>query len=420
MKLWTRDEYLALRERSPNLRACLRVIREGESYQDDRGYFVRYGGHKQAPKFFDDLSKHPRIFELTKDGRKSSAAGAYQITATTYDDFAPRIGVTAFERDDQDALAIAIMHEENALDDALQGRLGAWVAKLGGRWSSLPSNTDGQPTIAMAEAAAVFAKYGGALLGTTEQPAVPITEIDLSAVPPREEPMEQPTSSITWGDVAKVGGTIASFFNPFVGAVITSLSPLLQEKIAKEVGRHTDPGTAKAVAANLSDVITKTVSRETQSADQFEAVAALRKDPVLAAKVEQAVAQRLEELAPFIEALHKIEREQAAMSEQSMQAAFDRERSVAPEQSVQRPVLSFTQWALGISTAFIGALLGLQIYMKNGEEPSGQLIILFVMLVTTFANTFRTQNDYAFGSSRGSSAKDALNTALAAEITRRK
>lgn len=43
---------------------------------------------------FDDFSKHPRIFERRKDGRLSSAAGAYQITATTYDrmgggDFGP-------------------------------------------------------------------------------------------------------------------------------------------------------------------------------------------------------------------------------------------------------------------------------------------------------------------------------------------
>jgi len=70
---------------SDNLRAFLRVIREGESSQDDDlAYRMRYGGVGQAPKTFDSFDQHPQIYEPTPTGQVSSAAGAYQIVASTW------------------------------------------------------------------------------------------------------------------------------------------------------------------------------------------------------------------------------------------------------------------------------------------------------------------------------------------------
>ena len=78
----------------PNVQAFLRVIRQGESSQADDAYRLRY--HPTRRTYFDDLSTHPRIFEVTPDGRRSSAAGAYQITATTWSDIAPQLGLVDF------------------------------------------------------------------------------------------------------------------------------------------------------------------------------------------------------------------------------------------------------------------------------------------------------------------------------------
>jgi hypothetical protein len=70
-------------------------------------------------------------------------------------------------------------------------------------------------------------------------------------------------------------------------------------------------------------------------------------------------------------------------------------------------------FAVGLVTLFTGCLVGWQMYLKNGEEPNGQLLILFVMLATTFVNMLRTQNDWGFGSSRQSAAKDATIAQMA-------
>ena len=60
-------------------RAFLNTIADGES---NGAYDVRYSA--KGGVSFDPESGHPRIFEPTKDGRKSSAAGRYQFTWTTW------------------------------------------------------------------------------------------------------------------------------------------------------------------------------------------------------------------------------------------------------------------------------------------------------------------------------------------------
>ncbi len=70
-------------------RAFLNAVAGGES---GGRYDIRYTPEGGAT--FDDLTRHPAIFERRKDGRLSSAAGRYQFTATTWDslgggDFSP-------------------------------------------------------------------------------------------------------------------------------------------------------------------------------------------------------------------------------------------------------------------------------------------------------------------------------------------
>jgi muramidase (phage lysozyme)/DNA-binding phage protein len=94
---------------------------------------------------FSDFSKHPNIVGLrTKEG-PSTAAGKYQITKTTYDDFAPRVGVSDFSPGSQDKVALAIIQSQGALDDVKAGNFRAAIDKLGGRWASLPSSKYSQP-----------------------------------------------------------------------------------------------------------------------------------------------------------------------------------------------------------------------------------------------------------------------------------
>lgn len=74
---------------APHQRAFLNAIAGGES---GGRYDIRYDGG--AGSTIGDLSRHPGIFVPTADGQKSSAAGRYQFTKSTWDamgggDFSP-------------------------------------------------------------------------------------------------------------------------------------------------------------------------------------------------------------------------------------------------------------------------------------------------------------------------------------------
>lgn len=93
--------------------------------------------------YFDDESKHPnKVGFIDKQGRKSTAAGAFQITGTTYNDIAPKLGVSDFSAQSQTEVATALIKRAGALDDVLAGRFEIAIDKLKNVWTSLPGNTD--------------------------------------------------------------------------------------------------------------------------------------------------------------------------------------------------------------------------------------------------------------------------------------
>jgi muramidase (phage lysozyme) len=153
--------------RNANVLAFLHVIREGESSQDDSAYrMLVFGG------FFDSFADHPRIHkdlvthEVVPDwrnhpGKTSSAAGAPQITETTWDSVAKEYGFADFSPQCQDLAAIALIARRGALSDVIAGRLYAAIRKLTQEWTSLaiPKRQEA--------AAQVFLEYGGSL----DQPA---------------------------------------------------------------------------------------------------------------------------------------------------------------------------------------------------------------------------------------------------------
>ncbi|MEO4045239.1 hypothetical protein AAFN47_26910 [Hoeflea sp. CAU 1731] len=84
-------------------RAFLNAVASDESAGS---YTVRYTPAGGAE--FADLTRHPAIFEPTKDGRRSSAAGRYQITKTTWD----RLGGGSFDAVSQDRAAWRLAQED--------------------------------------------------------------------------------------------------------------------------------------------------------------------------------------------------------------------------------------------------------------------------------------------------------------------
>ena len=94
---------------------------------------------------FNDFSRHPNIVGLrTKEG-PSTAAGRYQITGTTYNDIAPKLGLSDFSKETQDKIALALMERAGAIDLIDKGDFSGAINKLGKTWASLPSSPYSQP-----------------------------------------------------------------------------------------------------------------------------------------------------------------------------------------------------------------------------------------------------------------------------------
>lgn len=139
--------------RSGNVRAFLMLIRSGESSVNERAYrMVVYGGE------FSSFADHPRVFKLAPDGRRTSAAGAYQITATTWDSLGGRRAYGDFSPAAQDRAAVDLIRRRGALADVVAGRWRAAVRKLRQEWTSLPGAME--QGYSMDRAAAVLARYG--------------------------------------------------------------------------------------------------------------------------------------------------------------------------------------------------------------------------------------------------------------------
>lgn len=119
-------------EQRKNLKAYLDTIAASEGAD----YNTLVGGSK-----IDDLSKHPNKVGLVTGDGKSTAAGRYQITGTTWKGVARKLGLSDFSPESQDKAAIELLRQRGALDDVLAGRWDAATAKLGDEWQSLPSGT---------------------------------------------------------------------------------------------------------------------------------------------------------------------------------------------------------------------------------------------------------------------------------------
>lgn len=142
---------------NPNVQAFLRLIRHGESSQAEKAYSMLYGG-----SLFSGFADHPRQYFRLADGRRTSAAGAYQITASTWDDLR-RAGwnLPDFSPAQQDLAAVALVKRRGALADVVEGRFVRAITKCRNEWTSLPGAMESGYSLATAER--VLLQYGATI-----------------------------------------------------------------------------------------------------------------------------------------------------------------------------------------------------------------------------------------------------------------
>jgi muramidase (phage lysozyme) len=145
----------------PNVRALLRVIREGESDQTPDAY-RKLVGDPPGVYSLTDLADHPRrVVHIDRLGILSSAAGAYQFLTRTWDELVQQYGFENFGPMCQDEAAIALFVRRKALDAAIGGALALWLDKCSYEWASLPPGRYGQGELTIDRVVAVYTQYGG-------------------------------------------------------------------------------------------------------------------------------------------------------------------------------------------------------------------------------------------------------------------
>jgi len=147
-----------------NVQAFLRMIRVGEGTSDALGYQRIFGSLSGAQ--FASFADHPRkvVCKTVRGaGICSSAAGAYQILQSTWDEVAKSYGLKDFSPESQDLAAVALIKRRRALLDVIEGRIESALNKCAKEWASLPNAPYGQPTVTMQAALSNFNKYGGVL-----------------------------------------------------------------------------------------------------------------------------------------------------------------------------------------------------------------------------------------------------------------
>lgn len=250
----TRDDLLEALQ-SNNCQAFLRVIREGETSQLTDAYQTIYGGSR-----FESFADHPRQ-KITAGRWTSTAAGAFQFLARTWDSLVKQYHFPDFSPQCQDEGAVALIAGRKALDDVLSGRIAQAIEKCNREWASLPGSPYGQPTRTLAQALDTYQKFGGTLAAAGDSPA---------PLPQEVKPMAPIVLPIL---------SVLAQMIPQLGAMFGSGSEVAQRNVAA--------GTL--VAQKLVEV--------TQSVNLQEAAEKIQNDPQALADAKAAVQEVVYQLS---------------------------------------------------------------------------------------------------------------------------
>lgn len=159
----------------PNIKAALIMIRYGESSVMPEAYQWLFGSTAAKPLLFESFADHPNVKtyerydgQFLRNGKRdfTTAAGAYQITNTTYRALVKQYGFSDFSPDTQDLMAVALILEKKAVSDIVAGNIELAIIKLRPIWASLPGATTGQPTMQLRSSIAAYMGAGGSIFAT--------------------------------------------------------------------------------------------------------------------------------------------------------------------------------------------------------------------------------------------------------------
>lgn len=329
-----------------NVVAFSMVVRNGESSLEEKAYGMRFGGLGKPPGYFTDFSQHPKIFEPTHGGQKSSAAGAYQATWTTWNEEQQKYGWESFGKQEQDEFFVARLIYRRALDAVIAGRFGEACRLLRLEWTSLPGGAE--ENRATKEARDVFYRYGG----TTANPAERPQEIRI--------PMAIPA--------------VALALLPELFKLIPKLAPIF--------------------------------SSGSERAEKNVAAATIVADAVVAATQSENLQAAIETMQTNPEALKAA---QAAVDDVWMSITESGEGGIAEARKQAANPDQMPPWknpAVWVTAAFVPLIYGAAYAVLFTERTSDDLKTMVVTAI--FAGLLGSITGFFLGSSLGSQKKDAM------------
>lgn len=354
---------------NPNVRAFLRVIRQGETNQTDAAYRMRYGGA------FDDLSHHPDVRVYLPDGRFTTAAGAYQFTFSTWRILAGKYGFADFQPETQDLACVALIDDEaHALPDVIAGNLDVAIWRCRATWTSLPGAAESNRRWTLAKAHDLFTQYGGVISApsVTAAPAAPAAA--------------QPEGTMPIALILGLGQ-----------ALIQAFAPLAQEKLTKVIAAHTS---SPEVANQIATTLVEKAQELTGKTDAIEAVVAAKGDPNIMAQLQGNALDQLDKLMPVLDKLAEVEKGAWAAEETSRAAAGDRGLAMqAAGPLYNNPTFLVAAFVMALVAVVVFAVL-----FRGGFSVDMQAFVIGAIV----GGALTAVLSYFLGSSRSSGAKDVL------------
>ncbi|MEY4636521.1 MAG: hypothetical protein RJA55_2319 [Acidobacteriota bacterium] len=284
--------------RHPNVRAFLRVIRAGESSQDDGAYRMMVGGD-----LFSNTAAHPNVVRTVRGLPPSTAAGAYQFLHRTWQECREALDLPDFGVESQDVAAVYLIRRRGALADVLAGRFEAAVDKCANEWASLPGSPYGQPTRSAEQARAVYVAYGGAFAApATQAPPAPEEAPSGPPVAPAARPDTIPAGEApTWPQPES--RPMAPILAGIGKAIIFDALPSIIAAIPRLGSIFTDPNSSEVAKRNVQavSVIAETIGAAV-GANNAQATVEALKDPAKLQAARDAVDQRWGDILDLTEA----------------------------------------------------------------------------------------------------------------------
>lgn len=291
-----------------NLRAFMLLIRKGEGTLGDNGYRTIVGGG-----LFDSFDDHPRkMVRIERYKVNSSAAGAYQFLARTWDECAKALALPDFSPRSQDAACVFLIHRRKALDAVLAGDIRRALELCCLEWASLPGAPYGQRTLRQAEALAFYVAQGGHLQGAAP-PSEPKGEPPVLAGDEAGAVVLRPAPAPARNTVTTKEPRMLPLPLVLATSLLDVFGPILRDKLSKVLAKN---DTSPEVAAQVAEALITKAKQVTGADDPVAAVAALRADPEQVQRLEAAFLDDFERMLPMAVKLMEMDEASVAAARQ--------------------------------------------------------------------------------------------------------